>query len=97
MMWYYNASSEGIKFKLLTMLSAAEESEQLELTYTAVTATQMAKFPCKLHIHQPSDHPAIPFLGILGNLKLMFTHTHTYVYGGIIHNCQQLKITQNVF
>lgn len=34
MMWYYYASSEGIKFKLLTILSAAEEAE-LELTYTA--------------------------------------------------------------
>ena len=83
MMWYYNASSEGIKFKLLTMLSAAEESEQLELTYTAVTATQMAKFPCKLHIHRPYDHPAIPFLRCSRIFKAyghMHAHTHTCLW-----------------
>ena len=80
MTWYYYASSEGLKLKLLRILSAAEEAEQLELTYTAMTATQMAKFPYKLNIHLPYDHPAIPFLGILGNLKLMFTHTHTHTH-----------------
>ena len=51
----------------------------------------MAKFPCKLNIHRPYDHPTIPFLGILGNLKLTFTHTHTrlwqhYSYLPIIRN-----------
>lgn len=80
MRWYYYASSEGLKFKLLTILSAAEETEQLELTYTAMRATQMAKFPYKLNIHLPYDHPATPFLGILGNLKLIFTHTHTHMF-----------------
>ena len=80
MRWYYYASSEGLKFKLLIILSAAEETEQLELTYIAMTATQMAKFPYKLNIHLPYDHPATPFLGILGNLKLIFTHTHTHTH-----------------
>ena len=79
MMWYYYASSEGLQLKLLRILSAAEEAEQLELTDTAMTATQMAKFPYKLNIHLPYDHRAIPFLGILGNLKLMFTHTYIHI------------------